>query len=152
MGASSKAWPIPSFYYALSFAGISGNSDAGFQEVSGLNSEIETEDVLSGGQNQFKYKLPKTVKFTNLVLKRGMMSTSSALTKWCTDTIGGGFAKPIVPKGIILKLLDENGSPLISWKFVNAYPVKWSVSDFKSQDNNIAIENLEFAYNYFEQM
>lgn len=152
MGASDNTWPLPAYYYALSFDGISGDKDAGFQEASGLNAEIETEDVLSGGQNQFRYKLPKAVKYTNLVLKRGMMSPNSALTKWCSDTLTKGFAEQITTKGIVLKLLNEKDKPVISWKFANAYPVKWSVSDFKSQENSIVIETLEFAYNSFEKV
>ncbi|MEZ4858757.1 MAG: phage tail protein [Flavobacteriaceae bacterium] len=32
---------------------------------------------------------------------------------------------------------------------VHAYPVKWNVSDLNAEENKIAIETIELAYNYF---
>ena len=46
-------------------------------------------------------------------------------------------------------MLKEGGDPLLTWSFVGAYPVKWSVSDFNSMENKISIESLEFAYQYY---
>lgn len=145
-------YPPPSFYFSLSFDGISGDTDAGFQEASGMNAEIEVEEVANGGENDFKYKLPKAAKYTNLVLKRGLVTANSQLAEWCESTITGGLGTPVKPKSITLSLLNEEGSAVMSWNFVNAYPVKWSVSDFKSQENTFSVETLEFAYNYFKKV
>jgi phage tail-like protein len=38
----------------------------------------------------------------------------------------------------------------MSWSFVKAYPLKWSVADLKSQESSVLIETIEFAYQYFE--
>lgn len=146
-------YPAPSFYFELSFSGISSDSDAGFQEASGIEAQIETEEVKAGGLN-YSYKLPKATKYSNLVLKRGIMSPKSSLTAWCYRTITSGLnskpnKSPILTKSITLSLLNVDKSPLMTWDFINAYPVKWTVSDFKSQDNGIVIETLEFAYSYF---
>jgi phage tail-like protein len=46
-------------------------------------------------------------------------------------------------------LLDEARNILKSWSFVNAWPVKWAVSDLNS-DNKIMIESLELAYGSFQ--
>lgn len=35
------------------------------------------------------------------------------------------------------------------WTFYNAYSVKYSVSDIKSQENELVIESIELAYTYF---
>jgi phage tail-like protein len=144
-------YPPPSFYFSLAFDGISGDADAGFQEASGISAEIETEEVANGGENDFKYKLPKAAKYSNLVLKRGLVTSGSDLATWCEDTLSGGLNAQIKTKSITLSLLNSEGDALMSWNFVNAYPVKWSISDFKSQDNSFSIETLEFAYNYFKK-
>ncbi|MDW3211152.1 MAG: phage tail protein [Reichenbachiella sp.] len=152
MGKSSTYYPPPSFYFRLSFSGISGQADAGFQEASGISTQIETEEVVCGGENRFKYKLPKTIKSENLILKRGLVTTSSQLAAWCKDTLTSDLGTVIQTKSIMLSLLGAEGKPLMSWSFVNAYPVKWSVSDFKSQENSLSIETLEFAYSYFKKV
>lgn len=145
-------YPAPAFYFSLAFDGISGDGDAGFQEASGLTTELETEQVVNGGQNTFKYTLPKGTKYSNLILKRGILSTNSQLTKWCMNTLSYGLNVAIQTKSITLSLLNDEKSPLMTWSFVDAYPVKWSIADLKSQESSIAVETLEFAYKYFRKV
>lgn len=143
--------PPGSFYFSLSFSGISAKADAAFQEVSGINAEIETEEVACGGENRFKFKLPGVAKYGTLSLKRGFITSGSDLAKWCSDTMTDGFTNVIAPKTITVKLLDQKGDTLMSWDFLSAYPVKWGVSDFKSMENAYVIESLDFAYTYFKK-
>ncbi|QMV15971.1 phage tail protein [Vibrio spartinae] len=138
-----------SFYFRVSVPGTS-SSDAAFQEVSGLSKELGTEDVVCGGENRFKYRLPTVATFQNLVLKRGITSAESSLIDWVKDTLDNGLATAIQTKDIKVQLLNENGDVSMSWSFVCAYPVKWSASDLKSQEGEVFIETLEFAYQYFE--
>lgn len=138
-----------SFYFGVYVSGLAG-VDAAFQEVSGLSKELGTEDVVCGGENRFKYRLPTTTTFKNLVLKRGVTPTDSLLLSWVKDTLDDGLANPISPKDIQVMLFDANGVPSIMWTFTSAYPVKWSAKDLNSQGNEIFIETLEFAYQYFE--
>ena len=145
-----NSYPPVAFYFQLSFSGISGNVDVSFKEASGLTMEMGTEEIAEGGNNKFKHRVPTTAKYSNLVLKRGLAPSNSEVAKWCVDTISGGLSEVITTKNIIVSLLDENGSPLKSWSFVNAWPVKWEVSEFNSMNNEIVIESLEFAFSYFE--
>ena len=48
-------------------------------------------------------------------------------------------------------LLNEEHEPLATWNFLRAYPVKWSLSDFKAQENALAVESLELAYSRFRK-
>lgn len=148
----SEFYPPVSFYFQLSFSGISGNIDASFKEASGISVEMGIDEIAEGGINGYKHRVPTTAKFPNLVLKRGLVAKNSAVIKWCSDTLNGGLEETIETKNIVVHLLNEEGSPLKSWSFVNAWPVKWSVSDFNSMNNEIAIETLEFAYSYFKVM
>lgn len=126
------------------------SSDAAFQEVSGLSKELGTEDVVCGGENRFKYRLPTIATFQNLVLKRGVTTAESGLISWVKDTLDDGLVNAIQTKDIKVQLLDENGDVSMVWNFVSAYPVKWSASELKSQDSEVFIETLEFAYQYFD--
>jgi len=141
---------ITGFYFSLSIVGDTNTADAAFQEVSGLSKEMHVEDVVCGGENRFKYRLPTGTTFQNLVLKRGVTTDESPLVKWCNDVINGGLIQAIKPKNIQLKLLNEKGETCQSWTFNKAYPVKWSASDLHSEKNELFIETIELAYQYFE--
>lgn len=141
---------LTGFYFSLSVLNSPGDADAAFQEVSGLGAELGVEEVASGGENRFKYRLPGPVSYQNLVLKRGILPSASPLVTWCKQTMTGGMAKPIETKDLMLSLLDANGQSSMNWSFVKAYPVKWNVSDLKSQESNLLVETIELAYRYVE--
>jgi len=148
----SNEYPPVAFYFRLSFDDIASSADASFKEVSGLTMEMDTEEITEGGNNLFKHRVPTSVKFSNLVLKRGLVPKDSDLVTWCLDTLGGRLSATIETKNILVSLLDENANPLNSWSFINAWPVKWSASDFHSMNNELVIETLEFSYSYFTKM
>lgn len=143
--ASNTDYPV-GFYFSLSFDG----EDAAFQEVSGINKEYGIEEVTSGGENRFKYRLPNVASSKNLVLKRAIVPTGSQLISWCSDTMDNGLSSTIETKDVSVNLLDNEGKVLKKWTFYNAYPVNYSVSDLKSQESEIVIESIELAYTYFE--
>lgn len=142
--ANQPNYPV-SFYFELSFEG----EDAAFQEVTGISKELILEEVQSGGENRFSYLLPTTSKNQNLVLKRALVPTGSKFIDWCERTIDTGLETTIKTHDVSLSLLDPDGNPLVIWTFFNAYPIKYSVSDFKSDVNKLAIETIELAYTYF---
>ena len=144
-------YPPVAFYFTASVAGFSNSSDLAFQEISGVTVEMGTEEVAEGGENRFKHKLPQPIKYQNLVLKRGAVPKGSQIIDWCKQTLESDFAKPIQPKDITVSLLDSAGNALMTWNFKNAYPVKYSVNNFNSQENNIAVETIEFTYQYFSR-
>lgn len=141
-------WPVPKFYFSVQLG--SQDNTVSFQEVSGISMEMDTEEITEGGNNSFKHRIPTSVKHSNLILKRGMVPNNSELAAWCMDALSGNLTNQIEPKTIIISLLNENGLPVMVWKFVNAWPVKWAVADLNSMNNEMLIESLEFAYGYFE--
>lgn len=150
-------YPPCGFYFRVAFSGVSGmggDDQQRFQEVSGLSFEIETESFTEGGENRFGYKLPKRVKYPNLVLKRGLI-TSKVLTDWINSAKDGFFwASPFTlfqPSDILVTLMNETGEPIAVWNVVQAYPVKWAMSDLNANGNNVAVETIELAYQYFER-
>lgn len=142
---ASNNYPV-GFYFMLSLKG----EDAAFQEVSGISKELGIEEVVSGGENRFKYRLPTTSSSQNLVLKRALVPGGSNLIDWCVSSVDGGLTAVIQTNDVSVSLLDASGDILVMWTFHKAYPIKYSVSDLKSQENAIVIETIELAYTYFE--
>lgn len=139
--------PPVGFHFRVEVLGLSPNdSDIRFSDVSGLSTELSVEEVAEGGENRFLQKYPVQTKYTDLVLKRGLLK-SSTVTEWIEECIQ---QLTITPKNIDIMLLDEEHTPLMTWHLVNAYPVKWSVSDFSSRNNAIVVETLQLYYQYFK--
>jgi phage tail-like protein len=50
-------------------------------------------------------------------------------------------------------LLDPlTSAPAMAWGFYNAYPTKWTISDFDAQDSKYAFESIEFSYSYYSRI
>jgi phage tail-like protein len=119
-----------------------------FTEVSGLSVQIDVEEYAEGGQNQFTHKFPGRMKWPNIVLKRGITNTDN-LFKWLAQCSGDGFAGAgykLERKSGSVSLVDGKGKKLRSWKFVEAYPVKWSGPKFAASSKDLAVEELEVCH------
>lgn len=138
--------PPAAFYFKV-VIGVNLLSDTSFQDVSGISTTIETEQLVEGG-NQYVRNLPTKISHPNLVLKRGIASALSPLVVWCRATMETDFLLPIVPLPVSVHLLNAHKIPIRSWVFVNAYPVKWEVEKFNSEENKVAIETIELSYMY----
>lgn len=136
-------YPPLGFHFKVEFSGFSGEFE--FQSVAGLTVDVETEEIAEGGENRFKHKVPVRTKYPNLVLKRGLL-VNSEIISWCRTAVEDFDFYPV---DIVVKLLNEEHEPLLSWNIVHAIPVKWSVSEFNAEENKLVIETLELSYNYF---
>lgn len=150
--AAAMMYPLPAFYFKVVFASLGGNTDTSFQEVRGLTAEMETEEVVDGGENRYVLRLPKQCKQPQLELKRGITKSSSPLMTWCKKVLSSGLASPITPTLITVMLLNENGDPVCSWSIAGAYPVKWEIDEFSSTKNDVAIETITMSYTYCERL
>lgn len=151
MAAGNEWVPPVSFYFRVVIQGSPKIPDTDFLEVSGLKMELQVEEMKEGGQNDFIYSVPKTVKHGNLILKRALEPLSNSLETWIKDTMEGGFAKKIKPRNIVVYLMDAQGKALRCWWCSNAYPVKWEVNTFNAKANELAIETLELCYGLLER-
>lgn len=144
-------FPAPAYRFIVSIDGDM-KEEAAFQEVSGLEAEMEVEEVPAGGVNNFVYRLPKRTKFNNLVLKRGLFRRNTKLLNMIKDILlsESNLNKKIKkPKILTVKLQDEKGKPVMTWSFKKPYPVKISMSNLNAQENAIAVETIEFAHQGF---
>lgn len=154
-----QTYPPVSFFFEVIFQGEkSGDVDTRFQSVTGLSVDMQTENLKEGGENRFEHVLPVRSKYTPLVLKRGLVKDSK-LAKWCIDAIVNFDIKPMNLEVRLLHIKRSDpkqppgkSEPLMTWKVINAWPKKWSVSEFNAEQNAIAIESMELNYSYFEPM
>jgi phage tail-like protein len=149
MALSGVEYPPPGFHFKVEFRidGV-GDGDARFQEVSGLSREVGVEEYIEGGENRFVHRLPMRAKYGNLVLKRGVLA-DSGLVSWFVDAVENfEFA----PAEVTVTLLNEEHEPIMGWSFAKAWPVKWAVGDLKAQENAVAVESIELAYQYFRRI
>jgi phage tail-like protein len=147
--AVNAAYPPVSFYFTVDILDQGTSADSSFQEVQGLQAERDILEIKEGGENRFSHRLPERAKYGNLILKRGVLLAASGFGVWCKGIMESNFDTPITTTTVLLSLLDAGGNPLLSWNFVGAWPVKWSVSDLGAEKNELAIESMELAYNYF---
>lgn len=144
-------YPPVAFSFWVRISGNRAEADSGFQEVSGLTSERDVTEVSEGGENRFSHRLPGRVKYQNLVLKRGMVLTSSPLYDWCKTTLETDLAARIQTKNLTVSLLDQKQKPVMSWAVSAAWPVKWEVGTFDAEKNAIAVETIELSFQRLER-
>ena len=141
-----KFYPPVGFHFAVAFLDFKMAPEISFQSVSGLTVEYEVEKFKEGGENRFEHTLPVRSKYPNLVLKRGLMADSQVID-WCLDALQKRDIRPVT---LSVALLNELHVPLKAWTINRAWPVKWVVSDFKADENNIVVETLELNYSHFD--
>ncbi len=138
------SWPVPKFRFEVSW----GGNDIGFQEVSGIEMETEFIEYRSGDdQTLLTLKVPGLKKNGNITLKKGYFQGDNALFEWWNDV----QINPDRRETVTITMMDEENAPVFTWNVINAFPVKFTATDLKSDANEIAIETLELAHEGIEQ-
>ncbi len=134
---SERKDPYGAFNFLVEIDGI---IKAGFTSVSGLDLTVEFDPVREGGVNDFEYKLPKGLKYSDITLKNGF--TDWELWDWCQDFALGESKR----KSGSIHLCDDSGTPVKSWLFIEAYPTKWIGPSLDSTRSAVATESLVLAH------
>jgi phage tail-like protein len=127
------------------FVEIEGVDQGGFTECTGLQAEVEVTDYQEGGNNGFIHKLPGRTKFTNVVLKHGMID-STDLWDWFQNVTRGDFER----KDVSVVLYNDAQEEVRRWNLREAFPSKWIGPAFNATNAAVAIETLELAHHGFE--
>lgn len=136
---AASTYPLPKFHFLVEW----GGSRVGFAEVTGLDIQVEAIEYREGSSPQFtKIKMPGLHKYSNITLKRGTFDGDKEFYSWI-NTVN---LNTVERRDLTISLLDETHAPVISWKVINAFPVKVQASDLKADGNEVAIETLELAH------
>lgn len=135
----NTVWPLPKFYFSVT--GIPGTPV--FQEVTGLKTEVQVIEYRAGNSKTFApIKMPGLAKVGNVTMKKGIFVTDKNLWSWFSSISMNTIARSTV----VVNLNDETGTPRMSWTLNNAFPVKLTGTDLKSDGNEVAVESIEIAY------
>lgn len=138
MATGERVDPYRGFNFLVEIDGI---TQAGFQEVGGLDSSTDPIDYREGTDPNHARKLPGLNKFTAITLKRGI-TDSDELWKWRSTVVAGAAVRK---NGSII-LRDDKGDEKIRWNFLGGWPSKWTGPALNSTGNSIAIETLEITH------
>ena len=120
---------------------IDGIEHAAFSEASGLQIEIQTEEIVEGGTNNCVYTLPIRAKVGRITLKRGI-TVGHELLKWQLQVMHG----ILLPRNVTIVVYQTNGTELGRYSLTGAYPVKWTGPQLVSTGEAVAVETLELAH------
>lgn len=134
-------WPAVKFYFVVD--GLGGSMGTAFQEVSGLDTETQVIEYRHGNSKEFSpIKMPGLQKMGNVTLKKGVFVKDNKFWDWYSTM----KMNTIKRSTIVIKLLDEAGTPTMTWTLTNAWPTKVQGTDLKSDGNEVAVETIELAY------
>ena len=114
------------------FLVLIGQRELGFSEVGRLSSETDA-------------RLPSQEhvhRFETVVLRRAL-TRSSELYDWRRNIVTGQDDR----RPVTIRLLDAAGRGVVnSWRLEGAWPCRWSGPSLNALGNDVAIEELELAY------
>ena len=135
------AYPLPVCNYRVEI----GGDTIAFSEVSGLEIGYETttykESPTAGGAPGPRVMhMPAQATPANITLTKGIVRGKSVpvLFAW----INSIQINLVEKKDIFVRLCDESGAAVISWKVINAFPTKLNAPTFSANANDVAIESM----------
>ncbi len=138
MVTGTRVDPYRGFNFLVEIDGI---TQAGFQEVSGLDVSSAPVDYREGADPNHTRKLSGLNTYSAITLKRGI-TDSEELWNWMKTVIDG---KPQRKNGSIV-LRDDTGVEKIRWNFLEAWPSKWTGPALNASTAAVAVETLEITH------
>jgi|SRR5271157_3768406 len=144
MALVPRSDPYAGYNFEITLDTISDDGTAvkgSFCEVSGLDAEIAPIEYRNGSEDITMRKVAGLKKFTNIVLKRGVIGDVT-FWNWILQGLNGSINRV---NGSI-DLLDEQKKTVMQWKFKRAWPCKYTGPGLNAKNNEIAIESLEICH------
>jgi len=135
-------YPLPVYNFRVEI----GPDAVAFSEVSGLSIHYEVttfkESPTGGGSaGPRTIHMPSQPSPVNITMKKGVARNTSVATLY--TWINSIQLNQVQKKDIIVRLCDEQGKAVISWKITNAFPTKLDGPTFDAKSNDVALESME---------
>ena len=135
-------FPLPKFHFRVEW----GGTRIGFQEVSGLNKELDVLEYREGSSNEyFKKKMPGMHKLSNITLKRGVFHDDNEFYEWYNTVALNTVDK----RDMTISLLNEEHQPALVWVVKDCFIISLKCTDMNADENANAIETVEIANHGF---
>ena len=139
-GASGgrRDWdPYPDHNFVVEIDGIMAGA---FQKCDGLSFEVEPIEYKDSMDAYPRYR-PGIRRFGRIKLTKGYVG-NTALWSWCESIMRGNSDR----RHGAIHLYEEDGdTPAVSYRFIDAWPVKWSGFQFDGQGRSTLVEEIELV-------
>lgn len=146
MAEEALYYPVPQFRFDVEIDDV---GEVSFQEVSGLDMEVQSIDYRVGDSpNDSVLKVPGMNVYANVSFKRGIYKDDNKLYEWF-DEVRENYNGPEhedVKKNIIINLMSDQDEVVMTWTLTNAFPVKLTGTSLNAQANELSIETLEVTH------
>lgn len=115
-----------------------------FSECSGLQVETEVFPWEEGGV-EYKHLLPGRLKYSNIVLKRGIADME--LWNWYAQQTQGKIQR----RNLSIFLRGYDDRPEVTWNVQQALPIKWVGPSLKTGATEAAVETIELVHRGFQR-
>lgn len=128
--------------------GIAETPQAGFQELSGIGTEVAVIEYRNGNSRENNpMKLTGLSRVGDVTLKRGLIGSLDLFT-WL-DQIRNGDPKAL--RTVTVKLMNEDHTEVVqTWKLLRARIVKHTSGPFNANGSDVAIEEIVLAFERLE--
>jgi len=126
-----------------------GGTKIGFQEVSGMTHETEVISYEHGAMidGTAPMKSPGKTKYADsITLKRGYFRADSEMQDWLQAIRTDETQR----RTVIVTLLDEQQTPVMSWTVYKAWPSKIDGISLNSGTSAAAIENITLQHEGYD--
>jgi phage tail-like protein len=146
------------FYVELSLDGSQENIDAIFLECTGFTYSQDLVEICEVTPRKWgkaqqglpvRTKIPGNVKMGNITLRR-CLSHSMTLWNWFADIQQGNWAKK--RRDFSLTIQDSTNTAQTKLQFSRAWVTSYKISDFHASKADMAIEELEIAFEDFKRV
>jgi phage tail-like protein len=118
-----------------------------FSECAGLEATMEPKVIKEGGRNYGAAQRAGQVTFATVILKRGM-TTNRDLWRWFEMINKDAAYSYRLAAYVTLK--DAADEMVMTWKLVNAMPIKFKAADMNAKATDVGIEELHLAHEGIE--
>jgi phage tail-like protein len=133
-----------------SAAGLTGTAlaDGAFQECSGLDIELDVQELVEGGRNDGVIRRVGRAKYQPIVFKRGMFYTDGAVNRdlwtWLQDVAAG--VRPVRRYDGVVAVMSVGDEVAARWVFERGLPVRITGPQLNARTGDVAIEELHIAH------
>jgi phage tail-like protein len=148
MATATRNDPLVGYHFAVEIDGI---TQAQFRECTGLDSESEIIEYKEAGLSGTVTirKQPGALKWSNLVLKRGITDLME-LWDW-RKLVEQGKVNQARKSGSVV-LYNQGNEEVARWNFQEGWPSKMTGPQAKADGNEVAIEELTIAHEGLERV
>lgn len=142
---AGPVYPFTNFNFAVEiYRGEEGSPlvNAAFAECDGLEMSLEVKTIREGGANDRQIRLNGPVAYGQLTLKRGMTG-SFDLWDWFQDSVHDPRLRA---RANVVLLAADGATERAKFELSRCVPVKVKAPHLNAKDGQIAIEELQIAY------